>query len=284
VYGLNGASVLGGVNFDDNTWHQPPPQDAFAVARGEPLTVGSFFEDAFPICIESAEVDAALFSPLAAAPQPPEPVRLATSGAGDQAVPGFRFDAPADPGEWVVRISLTFDTTPGPSRQESFFRLRVDVPPPKVEGGASAPVACGRAGDRPPRAFISVDGGPWVRAEGGSFSWRGTSGDTGPPVGPLVEAADDAHLRIRIEDNVCAAWWRIQIAPRPRSEFENQEPISDLVPAHFDDYSVPAGKANRFQLAAILPGDWVVQARFSFGTSPGHLIGDTSSFWNVVVR
>lgn len=284
VGGLNGASILGGVSFDDTTWHQPPPQDAIVVARGETLTVGSFFGDGFPICIGSAKVDSALFSPLAAAPQPPGPVRLATSGAGDLPASGFRFNAPLDPGEWVVRISLVFETTPGPSRQETFFRLRVDVPPPKVEGGATAPVACGRAGDRPPRAYLSVDGRPWVRAEGGSFSWRGISGDASPPVGPLVEAAGDAHLRIRIEDNVCAARWRIQLAPRPLSEFGYQEPISDLVPDRLDANDLPLGKANRFQLAAIPPGDWVVRALFVFGTSPAETFGDTSSFWNVVVR
>jgi hypothetical protein len=284
--GLNGTHRFGDALVDDGDWHQPSPPAALAVERAQALVVLAYIDDGgVPTCLDGVTVDAAPFSPLALAPEPAALVRLADSGADDPATGAFAFGAPVAAGEWIVRVTLTFDTEPGPSHQESFFRLRVDTPPPTVDGRASAPVACARAGESPPRVLISVDGGPWIRAEGGSFTWRGISADGSEPNGPLVEAANDARFRVRIGDDVCAAWWSIQLAPRPAIEWHNQEPISDLVPDTLSTYyNDPPGEANRFNLAPIPPGDWVVQANLWFGSGPNELVGQTSSFWNVVVR
>jgi hypothetical protein len=286
VWGLNGSGIHGDTRLDAGDWHQPPPAEAMVVPRGDRLLLDAIVaEGEPPVCLGSVAVDAAPFSPLALAPEPASLVRLASTGTNDADLAVFPFEAPLEPGEWIVRVTLIFDTDPGPSRQESFFRMRVDVPPPTVDGEASAPVACTRPGDHPPRIFVSVDAGPWVRAEGGSLTWRGTSADGPAPIGPLVEGATGARLRVRIGSNVCAAWWRIELAPRPTVEWRNQEPFADLVPDRLlDYYTGPPGKANRFDLAAIPPGDWVVHANLWFANGRGELIGQTTNFWNVVVR
>ncbi|MER3418330.1 MAG: hypothetical protein C4343_04350 [Chloroflexota bacterium] len=159
-------------------------------------------------------VDATPFLPLGRAPDPGSLVRLADRQATGGRVTSFTVAAPMQAGEWVVRVRLTFlgpsaagvgtpDTvagmagsafdTPAPTSQESFFRLRIGVPEPTVEGTASTPLPCRRPGSQPPRALLSVDGGlaagggQAVAGDVGSVVWNGTSAHVGgQAVGPQV--------------------------------------------------------------------------------------------------
>src|SRR4051794_2707187 len=84
VGGLNGTGVLDGHLFDAGPWHQPAPGRALVVSRGQALVVRSFLDpDTLPICLASAVVDAAPFSPIAAVPDPSALVRLASTGGSD---------------------------------------------------------------------------------------------------------------------------------------------------------------------------------------------------------
>jgi hypothetical protein len=282
VEGLNGSSVLGDTTFDFGDWHQPSPQRALVVGSAEPLLAGSFLEPGgLPLCLASAAVDAAPFSLLAASPDKATLIHLAATATGDTNPAAFGFAAPSQPGEWVIRVALSFATVPGPSRQESFFRLRVDVPAPIVEGTASAPVACRPPGPRPPRVFLSVDGSRGIAAASGSFTWGTLAGDAPAPLGPRLELDQGAKLTLRTENDVCAAWWRIQLAVLPVTAGRDQEPIADLVPAR-SGYDNP-GKANRFTLSELPPGNWVVQAGLEYADGKGNLIGQTTNFWNLVL-
>jgi len=286
AHGLNGSHRIGDQSFESGFWHQPSPGAARSVMSGEALVVESYLDDdgERPICLASLQVDAAPFSPLAVPPEPASLVHVASQAGKEVGAAALAFQAPAAPGDWVIRVMLEFDTNPGPSTQESFFRLHVDVPPPVVDGRAGAPVPCSKPGgaDDPPGAFLSVDDGRWIKADGGGFTWRGTSASAPAPTGPRVDAPAGASVRIKVEDDVCAGWWAIDLAPRPAEEFDYREPISDLVPG-YGPYDRQPGQANRFVLAPIPPGDWVVGAFLSFGTRRDHVFGQISSFWNVVV-
>jgi hypothetical protein len=226
-------------------------------------------------------IDAAPFSPLGASPEPSALVRLAATPAGSANLPAFGFLAPSEPGEWVVRVVLTFATDPGPSSQDSFFRLRVDTPAPVVGGSATAPVACGRPGAHPPAALLSVNGGSWVAGERGSYEWGTTAGDAPPPTGTRVEIAQGTTLTLKIEDDLCAAWWSVQLAARPGPD-QDPEPFLDLVPPY--PWPVNPGEANRFELDSLPPGDWVIGAWLEFANSNGDLNGQTTNYWSVLVR
>jgi hypothetical protein len=283
TYGLNGSGALGDQDFPAGGWHQPAPQDALVVRRGELLLVDAHLDvDELPLCLASVTIDAAAFSPLAVAPESSALARLAASSPNEQDLATFGFTAPSEPGEWIIRVALTFATDPGPSRQESFFRLRVDVPPPAVAGMATVSASCATPGAHPPRAYLSLDGGSPVKGDLGSFTWGTTSGDGQAPIGPRVDASTAAHLTVTIGGEVCAAWWRIQLAPRPTSPWGHQEPFLDLVPAHLGSLLKP-GKANHFELGSLPPGDWVVQSILEFADGHGNVIGQTTSFWNAVV-
>jgi hypothetical protein len=284
IEGLNGTGVLGTEPFARGDWHQPSPQDAVAVAKSQALLVATRFDPSgLPVCIASATVDAAPFSPRAIDPAPSTLLRLATMGGSSSELPGILFEAPTDAGEWIIRVALTFATNPGPSRQESFFRLRVHAPPPTVGGSATAPVACGVPGALPPEAYLSIGGTGPVRGDRGSGEWRQVSADGSPPNGPKIEAATGTPLTVSIEDNICASRWQIDLAPRPAIDWWAHEPLSDLIPDHFGDVA-SLGKANRFDLAVVPPGDWIVEASFEFSDAQGQSIGQTSTFWNVVVQ
>jgi hypothetical protein len=280
VGGLNGSGVLDGHLFDAGPWHQPAPGQALVVSRGQSLVIRSFLDsDIFPICLASVVVDAAPFSPIAAVPDPSALVRLVSIGGNDTGLASF--PAPSDPGEWIVRVVLAFPSSPGPSRQESFFRLRVDTSGPAVAGKATAPIPCSSPGANPPRAFLSVDGGSWIPAERGSFTWGSTAGDGPPPAGPRVDIEHGATLRVRIEHDVCASWWSVGLAVHPR-QLGDYEQITDLVVPR-PSYGDP-GAANRFRLDAVPPGDWVIGGFFEFGESDATIQGQTTNFWNVVVH
>lgn len=281
LVGLNGSGTLGDVVVERGNWHQPPPLHAMNVSRGEGMRVAAFVDtepDALPLCLASATLDAAPFSPIAVAPTASALLQLPSIGPLDGGVAASR--APAQAGEWVVRVVLTFATDPRPSRQESFFRLRVDAPAPQVGGRASAPVACGPAGNGPPRAYLRVNGGAWIAGQGGSFTWGGMAGDGPAPGGIRVVAEPGAALSLKIEDDQCAAWWAVSLAPTPPAGQE-QEAFVDLIPTR-PGYDNP-GSANRFALDTIPPGDWVVAAGFEFADADGNVRGQTIHAWNVVV-
>ncbi|HEV2005205.1 MAG TPA: hypothetical protein VGQ85_01205, partial [Candidatus Limnocylindrales bacterium] len=85
-------------------------------------------------------------------------------------------------------------------------------------------------------------------------------------------------------NEVCAGWWRIDLAPVPTTlSSPTHEPMADLVPDHLG-YGVPAGKANHFEIGPLPVGAWVVEATLEFADGQGGLIGQTTNFWNVVVR
>ncbi len=280
--GLLGRSVLGDRISDRGAWHQPSPAAAMVVERGEPLLLVTQIDEGDANCMRSIAVDAAPFSPLAVGPMAGELTRLASVPSSGVELAALPFAAPLEPGEWVLRVSVGFTTDPGPSSEESFFRLRVEVPAPVVGGSATSPVSCEAPGEHPPAVFLSVEGGSGVRAESGTFGWRGIFGDAGEPIGPRVEASPDAPIRIRIGGNVCAAWWRVELSPQPATEWENLEPFADLVPGPIEGTDVPPVPVNRFGLDDIPPGAWVVRALLQF-VERGDRIGDTSSYWNVVV-
>ena len=283
VHGLNGRRTAG-AEAEPIDWRQPPPGEALIAVAGEGLLVRAFIEDVpTPPCLQSVSVAAAPFSPLAITPA--APVALGSTPASPTLAREFSFGAPAEPGEWIVRVTLAFGTSPNETSRSTYFRLRVDVPPPRVDGTATAPVDCVRPGARQPGAFLSVDGGERIRGDGGGFTWRGTSAQGGPEVGPPIEVEDGARLRIAIGDDVCAAWWRIQVAPTPASMWGPFEAITDLVPDSLSAYyDVPPGAANRFKLADVPPGDWVLEAHLWFAESRDNVIGQTWSIWHVVVR
>lgn len=130
-----------------------------------------------------------------------------------------------------------------------------------------------------------MDGGKPIRGDAGGFTWRGTSAQGGPPVGPPIEVDHGARLSIATGEDVCAGWWRVQIAPTPESEWGPFEAITDLVPDSIDVYyDVPPGAANRYKLADVPPGDWVLNANLWFADARDRLIGQTSATWHIVVR
>lgn len=279
AYGLSGSMALGGVRYDRGDWHQPSPGAALVASRGDRLHVTAFIEDDDgPLCIETATLEAAPFSPRAITPDPSSRVLLAADIEHPRRA---EFRPPDEPGEWVVRVRLTFATDPGPTYQESFFRLRLDVPPPEVGGKAMA-IGCERPGEHPVGAFLSVDDGERIEAAGGGFTWRRTAGSGPAPIGPLVKAKTGARLLVEVEDRVCAGWWSIQIAPLPAFEWQDQEPITDLVPPR-GGYETPPGEANRFRLDAIPPGDWVLGAFLEFANERDDVMGQRTLFWHVVV-
>jgi hypothetical protein len=284
---LDGTRIIGGVTYEAGQWHQPEPRGAFLATRRELLRINARREDAEgdpPLCIDALAVHAAPFSPLAKEPRSADLVTLPVYGTSEDGAPSIEFEAPTAPGEWVIRVVVGFETVPGPTQWEAFFRVLVDVPRPTVDGTATAPVACGQPGEGPPSAFISVDGKPWVEAERGSTTWRRTAADGFPPNGARVDADVAARLVIRTEDDICAAWWQIQLAPVQKIDYRYREPITDLVPNTINDYYDEApGAANRFHLAAIPRGDWVVEASFWFARERDRLIGQTTHYWHIKV-
>lgn len=283
VLGLNGSAVLGSERFDRGDWHQSAPRSAIEVTRAEGLLVSTYPLDQgeLPLCIASATIDAAPFSPIGASPAASALVPLGATDTLIADLSAFPFLAPSQPGEYIVRVVLTFATDPGPSSQETFFRLRVDTPALVVGGSATAPVACGGLSAHPPKAFLSVDSGSPIVGEGGPFTWGTTAGDGPAPPGTRVEIEHGAALTLQIEDDLCAAWWSVQLAA-PAGPYQGPEAFLDVVPAH-PGYGDP-GKASRFRLDTLPTGNWVVAAGFEFVNSKGDPYGQTTNFWNVVVR
>lgn len=281
AWGLNGSGVLGDRLFDVGRWHQPSPGSAVDVAPSEALTVRALLGTDFgelPVCVASATVDAAPFSTTGIAPDEAALIRLASSSSQPSAV-GVR--GPAQPGEWVVRVVLQFATTPGPSTQETFFRLRVDTQGPAVGGRVIDASACVAPDTAPPRVLLQVDGAAGVVAAPGSGTWRYVSADGPAPLGPRVDAPPNSKLVITIAGGICAGWWTVALAPKPTSE-GRWEPFRDLVPERGDALLNP-GHATAFELDRLPQGDWSVAAFLEFADGDGTLIGQTSSFWNVVV-
>jgi len=285
--GLDGTRVIGGTRHDAGDWHQPAPRDAFPSDPAEVFRVNARRADAEgdpPLCIDTVAVHAAPFSPLAKDPEPADLIPLDVIGADEGHMTSVRFEAPSEPGEWVVRVILGFETDPGPTTWETFYRLLVDVPRPTPDGTATAPVACAPPGQDRPSAFISVDGEPWIEAESGSMTWRGTAADGFPPDGARVNAGVDAQLTIRTDRDICAGWWRVQLAPVQTVDYRYREPITDLVPDTIHNYyGTSPAQANRFHLDVVPRGNWVIEAAFLFARSRDRLLGQTTHFWHVVV-
>jgi len=284
AYGLNGSGQVGDQSTDAGPWHQPAPGAALEVPRSASLVLTATLDErgVMPTCLGSVELDAAPFSATAIAPGADAMTKLASKPTVDP-VSAFRFGAPASAGEWVVRATITFPTTPGPSRIESFFRLRVDTPAAAVGGKASRSDSCGTPGALPPTAYLAVAGGTPVAAQRGSGDWRNTSADGPPPPGSDAEAARGDTLIVSIQDDVCAGWWAADLAPVQPIEWIGREPFLDLIAAHTQGEAVPPIRVNRLRLAVIPPGDWWVGVFLEF--EDGHdQIGSTSNYWHVVVR
>lgn len=269
-------------------WHQPDPRAGISVAAGQTLDVRAFVDPEAWLCLASIVPEVALFSPTAAAPDASAIFALPSTAASGTAAAFLSFAAPSKPGEWVVRILVTFPPSDGPARLERrFFRLRVGVPGPVVGGKASKSGACAGPGAQAPHARLSVDGKTPISGEFGSLTWRGTSGDTeDEPLGSPVDARPTSALTVTVAGAVCVGWWRIVLAPRPLIEGAFAlplEPFIDLVPSHAGD-QVVAGRANSFVLDRIPAGDWVVRAEFDFADDSGGLLGQTTHYWHVVVH
>jgi hypothetical protein len=283
--GLAGGPVVDGPPGD---WHQPDPLKAVVARPGQLLFVGSPTEDERAwFCLRAITADAAPFSPVAASPPPSALVRLASARAGGPGVAVFTVLAPDKAGEWVVRVLVTLASRPNPIAQESFFRLRIGVPAPPVGGTARRPVGCGRPGIQPPVVTLSVDGGRPLPGASGTTTWRNSEALVGgEPIGPRVEAGPDSRLVVVPQGNVCAGWWRIVLAPRPPTTEGALylEPLADLVPPRLNLYGVPPARANRFVLAPVPSGDWVIRATLDFVDERGAIVGSTNTYWNLVVR
>lgn len=286
AYGLNGSSTIGGEVFDGGSWHQPGPGAALVIGRSAELTLAASLDDVgdMATCLGTVRLNYAPFSPTATAPAEETLGELSAKVTEDPAS-SFRFQGPSAAGEWIVRATITFPTDPGPSSIESFFRLRVDSPAPAVGGKASRPFACGAPGERPPRAYLSVADGAPIAAEPGTFNWHLTAGDAPEPPGEEVTAGVGEVLVVSIEDNVCAGWWGIDLAPPGRDAFSSREPFLDVVPAHGQGEAVQPIRVNRFRLAAMPPGEWWLMAYLEFAESNSNEeVGLTTNFWHVVVR
>ena len=283
VEGVNGPRSAG-IDAEANDWHQPPPANALVATAGASLLVRAFTEEEpRRRCVDSVKVDAAPFSPSAISPT--APIALGSTPVRSSHAPEFEFVGPEEPGEWIVRVTLAFGTSPNDSRRSTYFRLRVDVPPPSVHGTATAPVGCAPPGARQPGVFLSIDGAQPIQGGPGGFTWRGTSAQGGSPVGAPIVIDHGARLKIATGGDVCAGWWRIQLAPTPESEWGPFEAITDLVPDYLTDYyDMPPGAANRFKLADTPPGDWVLKADLWYADSRDKRIGQTSAIWHIVVR
>lgn len=287
-WGLNGTSILEGELHERGTWHQPSRRQIIAAAPGAPHVIHARFDDdgagaldpPLPdLCLDGVAIDLAPFSPIAAIPTESSLVRLATE---DERIDRLVLKAPTEPGDWVIRVAIDFDTDPGPSRLESFFRLLVGLPFPAVGGSAPVAKSCTAPGERAPALLLVAPGIDPVAGEIGTVSWRGTASDGGYPTGTRVAVPSGSGLVIKIEDGVCAAGWRFELGPRPRESEADFEPITEIVPSH-DGLEDDVSAVKRFELATIPPGDWVVVGRLTFVDRGDRFIGDLLIGWNVVV-
>jgi hypothetical protein len=285
-WGLNGTSVIGGSLHPRGPWHQPSTRQMQMIEPGEPLRLSARFDPdeisgkiIETLCLDSVRVDVAPLSQVAAIPDRSTLVRLASS---DGRVDGLTFDAPIEPGDWVLRVVADFATEPGPTRQESFFRLLVGLPYPAVEGRTSVAASCSPPGARAPRILLVAEGQDPVAGETYAMSWRGTDSHGGFAEGPRVQAEDGSELVIRVEGRVCAGGWRIERGPRPPGVYHGFEPLAEVVPSH-DGLEDAMSAANRFELGPLPHAHWVIQAHFTFADSGSEFVGDVATAWNVVV-
>src|ERR1044071_1514769 len=159
--GLNGTSILEGELHERGPWPQPSQRQILAVEPGEQLLLHAGLSDEpgdvplRDLCLDRVAIDLAAFSPLATTPDRSNLVPLVSSQvhAGNLA-----FTAPDQPGDWIIRVTIDFDTDPGPSRQETFFRLLVDAPFPAVGGRTRVAPSCGTPGKRWPDLLLVQPG------------------------------------------------------------------------------------------------------------------------------
>lgn len=283
--GLNGTAILEGELQDHGPWHQPSPRQSLPLGSGDQLVVHvrrdeeSIDPETRDLCMERIAVDVAPFSPTAVNP---DLSNLASLAASSVHTDRLAFAAPRLAGEWIVRVTVAFATSPAPSRQESFFRLLVDTPYPATGGRARVAPACSKPGRGAPDFLLTGGDVEPVAGEIGTLSWRGAASDGGYRDGPRVHLPKGNSIVIRIVGGVCAAAWRIELGPRPVTGLFDFEPMAEVAPSH-DGMEDVFGAANRFELAEIPPGDWDVSGRFVFVNGRAEVIGDALVGWNLVV-
>ena len=169
-------------------------------------------------------------------------------------------------GDDVIVIEGTYSK--GGDRFTATFAVPIDGPdvaaavvPSSVQCGApdlSAPT--------PPTVHLFVDGAMSVAGELRTNSWRGSVSDSAVSLPPdPVEVSAGAALELRIADDVCAGTWLVEYGPPVTDVTRSVPPVGSLV---LLKQNAPGERVtevmNRFDLAELPPGDWVILAWFRY--------------------
>ena len=141
VYGINGART-GDTATESSDRPQPPPKRRAGRCSWRGRAGATLLRGRGGGHVSSRYLSKPPpFHPIAVAPAAPVP--LGTRPASLSRAPEFSFLAPTQSGEWVVRVELAYGTSPDRTRRNTFFRLRVDVPPlPRPRDGDGASRLC----------------------------------------------------------------------------------------------------------------------------------------------
>jgi hypothetical protein len=103
--------------------------------------------------------------------------------------------------------------------------------------------------------------------------------DADPMPRAAIEVPVGAALVLRIAGDVCATDWRIEYGPPVTGPWLSIDRVGSLVLVHRTPPDGPVdGHANRFDLAALPPGEWYIEAMFRYAD------GDAAVGWHVIVR
>ncbi len=198
----------------------------------------------------------------------------------DRAAPSRTITGWSTLGDEVLSVDGTY------SKDGDTFMATFAVPihGPTAEPAFPAPATtCGTAdltSKTPPAVELVMAGSPPVAGEFGTTAWGDTfsdaAGDPIPKTAVTVAAATD--LGLRIAGDVCANGWDVGYGPRGTGEWLSIDQVGSLVPIHRRRPTDPSAVANRFELTALPPGDWFIEAVFRYPD------GDAWVGWHVIVK
>ncbi|MBI3750772.1 MAG: hypothetical protein HY263_03815 [Chloroflexi bacterium] len=181
-------------------------------------------------------------------------------------------------GDWIVRVDAVVG---GAAPQAWYFRVRVGLPEPSPLASPITPATPCQTErlDAPPDFVLEGPDSTPHRAIPYGVTWDGKPfGDGLWLAGPTIDVASGSELRIQVVGDVCAIEWTVLYGPVPTGPgAQGFHPEGDLVPP-LANRDPSFASQNRFALAALPPGTWLIGGSFGF------VHGEAQVTWQVTVK